>query len=43
MLDRKWGEKLLYCLMLLSDELLMMNWFKNKYAWYDVIYVELVF
>jgi len=42
-LDRKWGEKFLYCLMLLSDELLMMNWFKNEYAWYDVIYVELVF
>jgi len=43
MLNKKWGEKLLHCLMFLSDELLMMNWFKNEYAWYDVIYVELVF
>jgi len=35
-LDRKCGEKFLYYLMLLSDELLMMNWFKNEYAWYYV-------
>jgi len=42
-LDRKWGEKFLYCLMLLCDELLMINWLKNEYAWDDMIYVESVF
>ena len=36
-LDSKWGEKFLYWLMLLTDELLMMNWLKNEYVWYDMI------
>jgi len=36
-LNKEWGEKFLYWLKLISDELLMMIWLKNEYVWYAMI------